>query len=315
LAQYEIGSSGQTNRDYIYVGDRLVAEYRPLESKYYYYTPDQINSVRMITNNTGTVVYSATYDPYGGIEKTWVSSYSPKLKFSGKERDSESGMDYFAARYYNRTQYRFNSPDPVIAREDPISNPQLWNLYAYCRNSPINHLDLSGRYGIDVHYYMTYYLAKQAGFSPSEAAVIARANQSVDRSPATSPMRFWRKGFSESLGSWHFAQEEKVNQLIVEAYKSGDLHELGRALHVLQDSLYAHLGYKVPFGHVWDTLTGKNPDLTYRDVEKALRMAQHTLDILIGFRGTEGKRINEEFLRSYFQTRNKEDKIKMINQQ
>jgi hypothetical protein len=91
------------------VGDRVVAEYRPLESKYYYYTPDQINSVRMITNNTGTVVYSATYDPYGGIEKTWVSSYSPKLKFSGKERDSESGMDYFGARYFAGRQYRFIS--------------------------------------------------------------------------------------------------------------------------------------------------------------------------------------------------------------
>ncbi len=71
------------------IGSRLFAEYRPQENKLYYYLSDQISSTRMITDGTGTVVYSAAHDPYGGIQKTWVSTYDPALKFSGKERDAE----------------------------------------------------------------------------------------------------------------------------------------------------------------------------------------------------------------------------------
>jgi RHS repeat-associated protein len=142
LAEYD--TSGAGVRDYIYFGDRLTAEYLPLQGKFYFYTPDQINSVRMVTDTTGTVAYSAAYDPYGGIEKTWAEFYKPQLKFSGKERDYESGLDYFGARYYANGQYRFISVDPIINREGAVSNPQLWNLYAYCGNNPITFLDPDG---------------------------------------------------------------------------------------------------------------------------------------------------------------------------
>ena len=76
----------------------------------------------MITNDSAIVVYSAAYDPYRGIQKTWVNTYDPKLKFSGKERDNDSGLDYFGARYHNHSNYRFISVDPVINREEAISN-------------------------------------------------------------------------------------------------------------------------------------------------------------------------------------------------
>ena len=114
------------------------------ENKLYYYLPDQINSTRIITDQTGTVVYSAAHDPYGGIQKTWVSTYDPALKFSGKERDAESGLDYFGARYFYTGHYRWLSVDPIINREEALANPQLWNLYAYCRNSPITYWDPDG---------------------------------------------------------------------------------------------------------------------------------------------------------------------------
>ena len=68
LAEYNAG--GLCVRDYIYSGNRLIAEFRPQESKYYYYMPDQIESVRMVTNDTGAVSYSMTYDPYGGDPKS-----------------------------------------------------------------------------------------------------------------------------------------------------------------------------------------------------------------------------------------------------
>jgi RHS repeat-associated protein len=115
LSEYDI--YGTCLRDYIYMGSRLIAEYRPQEGKYYYYTSDQINSTRIVTNDSGAVVYAAAHDPFGGIQKTWTSTYDPSLKFSGKERDAESGLDYFGARYYDKAQYRFISVDPATVFE------------------------------------------------------------------------------------------------------------------------------------------------------------------------------------------------------
>jgi len=149
LAEYD--GSGNGLGDYIYSGQRLIAEFRPQENKYYYYTPDQINSVRMIADDSGAVVYSTTYDPYGGIEKAWVSTYDPALKFSGKERDAESGMDYFGARYYTGRLYRYLSADPVVDKNSAIFDPQTWNLYSYVRNNPISVFDPSGKKLIPVN--------------------------------------------------------------------------------------------------------------------------------------------------------------------
>jgi len=123
----------------------LIAEYQPQTNKYYYHTSDQVNSSRIVTDDLGSVVYSATYSPYGGIEKVFTESYNPNPKFSGKEREGYSGWDYFGARYYDHGMYRFTSVDPIINKSEALTNPQLWNLYAYCRNNPITYLDPDGR--------------------------------------------------------------------------------------------------------------------------------------------------------------------------
>jgi len=144
----EYNEAGICTRDYIYMGGKLIAEYRPLEAKYYYYATDQIGSTRIVTDDTGGVVYAAAHDPYGGIQKTWVSAYDPSLKFSGKERDTESGLDYFGARYYDHSLYRFLSVDPVIPAGRAVSKPQRWNLYAYCGNNPVNYVDPDGAFPV-----------------------------------------------------------------------------------------------------------------------------------------------------------------------
>lgn len=135
---------GALLKDYIYMGDRLVAEYDHVGQRFLYYTPDQINSTRVVTDGTGTVVYSAAHDPYGGIQQTWVSAYDPMPKFSGKERDSESGLDYFGARYYDKNRYRFISVDPAVNVNASVRNPQRWHLFAYCMNNPTAFIDPDG---------------------------------------------------------------------------------------------------------------------------------------------------------------------------
>lgn len=61
-----------------------------------------------------------------------------------KERDIETGLDYFLARYYSSTQGRFTSPDEPLAGQD-ASDPQTWNLYSYTSNSPLNRIDEDGQ--------------------------------------------------------------------------------------------------------------------------------------------------------------------------
>jgi RHS repeat-associated protein len=143
MAEYD--HDGNCIRDYIYLGNRLIAEYFPQTDTFYYYMNDQINSTRIVTDDTGTIVHSSAHGPYGEKQKTWINTYDPKLKFSGKEREAYSDLDYFGARYYDHNRYRFISVDPILNREEALYNPQHWNLYAYCRNNPIKYYDPDGR--------------------------------------------------------------------------------------------------------------------------------------------------------------------------
>jgi len=72
------------------------------------------------------------------------------LHFTGKERDTESGNDYFGARYYSSAMGRFLSPD-WSAKAEPVpyaklGNPQSLNLYAYVQNNPLTGVDPDGHY-------------------------------------------------------------------------------------------------------------------------------------------------------------------------
>jgi RHS repeat-associated protein len=69
---------------------------------------------------------------------------SRRSQSTGKERDAESGLDYFGARYYGSGLGRFTSPDEPFNDQDE-KDPQSWNLYAYVRNNPLLYIDPDGR--------------------------------------------------------------------------------------------------------------------------------------------------------------------------
>jgi RHS repeat-associated protein len=72
--------------------------------------------------------------------------------FTGKERDSESGNDYFGARYYASSMGRFLSPDwsagPTAVPYADLQNPQSLNLYEYVGNNPLTRTDPNGHWCI-----------------------------------------------------------------------------------------------------------------------------------------------------------------------
>ena len=75
-----------------------------------YYVGDQIGSERMLLAAGGWPLSSDTYYPYGS--EATSSADANHYKFTGKERDTESGNDYFGARYYSSNMGRFMTPDP-----------------------------------------------------------------------------------------------------------------------------------------------------------------------------------------------------------
>jgi RHS repeat-associated protein len=85
------------------------------------------------------------------LTTTANSSCAYSHRYSGKERDSETGNDNFGARYYGSTMGRFLSPD-WSAKEDPVpyarlDNPQSLNLYVYVLDNPTTSLDIDGHAG------------------------------------------------------------------------------------------------------------------------------------------------------------------------
>ena len=77
-----------------------------------------------------------------------VANSTSSQQFTGKERDAESGLDYFGARYYGSALGRFTSPDwstkPQPIPYAKLENPQSLNLYAYVFNNPLAHRDADG---------------------------------------------------------------------------------------------------------------------------------------------------------------------------
>jgi len=65
-------------------------------------------------------------------------------RYTGKERDTESGLDYFGARYYASTMGRFMGPDPSGLVFASFANPQSLNLYSYAQNNPLIYTDPTG---------------------------------------------------------------------------------------------------------------------------------------------------------------------------
>jgi len=106
-----------------------------------HYGLDALGNVRWLYSYNGAWDVSDYY-PFGG-ERIWQSNSTNTRKFTGKERDTESGLDNFGARYFTSTFGRFMSPDePLLDQE--ARDPQSWNLYGYVRNNPLNNTDPTG---------------------------------------------------------------------------------------------------------------------------------------------------------------------------
>ena len=111
----------------------------------HFYLDDPLGTRRVQTDYAGVVEKDCASLPYGDGES--CAPTPTEHLFTGKERDSESGNDYFGARYYTSSIGRMMSPDSGVDQHP--EDPQSWNLYSYVRNNPLNSVDPSGEFTCD----------------------------------------------------------------------------------------------------------------------------------------------------------------------
>lgn len=136
----KVDGQGKWIQSDVYAGGQLLATYD--SSGTHFNLTDPLGTRRFYVQADLSSYQKCTSLPFGN------NSNCVNPKFTGKERDPESGNDYFLARYYNSMMGRFLSPD-WSAKTEPVpyaklGDPQTLNLYAYVQNNPLAKLDLDG---------------------------------------------------------------------------------------------------------------------------------------------------------------------------
>lgn len=226
-----------------------------------YNTSDSLGSVRLVTDGQGNVLRRYDYIPFGeelprdfnGRSSMYpVASGSfdnQSNKFTGKERDPETGLDHFGARYVSGVQGRFMSPDPSPDGVNPL-DPQSWNLYSYVRNRPMRYIDIGGQWATEIHAQLLT-AALQGYVSSGELQRLVNRQFIMDKNwnaPVNQYMHAMSNGLSKPPQSnaeatakmWDFVSDD-IREAKAGAhgwfgnFTDRSLVFLGDAIHTLQD--------------------------------------------------------------------------------
>jgi RHS repeat-associated protein len=132
----------------VWAGGELLATYDT--NGLHFYFNDALGTRRAQTDSNGVLEQTCFNLPFGdSLDCTQSAEFPTEHHFTGKERDSESGNDYFGARYYASSMGRWTSPDPSGLLLANPANPQALNLYSYVGNNPLRFFDPDGLDGVD----------------------------------------------------------------------------------------------------------------------------------------------------------------------
>jgi RHS repeat-associated protein len=206
IAEYDNGAAPSApSREYVTGPSGLLAMFAGGATTYYH--QDHL-SVRLTTDGTsGSPTYGQVLSQEGSFpfgEQWYESGAANKWSFTSYDRDSESGLDYALARYYNSRTGTFCSADPLAGSP---GDPQSWNRYPYGRNDPIDVTDPSGKSWwssllIDIG------VAVAAYFAPEAISALFPAADDVDAAQA-------------ALASGHVAESSFVPQLVTRGATAG----------------------------------------------------------------------------------------------
>jgi RHS repeat-associated protein len=244
-ALLETDAAGNTPMEFIFFGGKRIAR-RNSGGAVSYFFADHLGTSRVVTNATGGSPEESDFYPFGGERVVTDTLPDQNYKFTGKERDTESGLDYFGARHYAGGLGRFLSPDRGRFQS---WDPQTLNRYSYVTNNPLKYVDPDGNFREAVHRTITIGVLTRLGYAVATSRAIADRNIHVDNccNNAREAFKHSQVG-TRSDGTWQTlaeaqaAQREWVRTNIDDAASaviSGDFAKardgLGAALHAVQD--------------------------------------------------------------------------------
>jgi RHS repeat-associated protein len=260
----EIDADGTIVSQYVYLNDGAKAQ--PIAqvnaSEIFYIHNEHRGAPAAMTDVNKNIVWKASSNTNGFAKVAQAASgVELNLRLPGQYFDAESNLHDNFHRTYNPSTGRYLQADPLGYPDGPDS-------YLYASGDPVNRVDPLGLYDIDVHYYMTFFLARIAGVSAKQSAVIALAAQYVDDNPMTRP----ETELNVTARQWYhfvlsgFGESEDVNTRFLDP-KSAQLDALyepqnykflsacqksqffGEYLHTLADTFSHRDESNAPYGH------------------------------------------------------------------
>ena len=117
------------------------------KNEYYVYNKDTQGSTSTIVNASSEVCAAYYYDDFGTATELLGDKVGNEITYTGAVQDTSTGLYYMNARYYDSETGRFISKDTYRGGQKDAGT---WHLYAYCANNPINYVDPSGHWRINI---------------------------------------------------------------------------------------------------------------------------------------------------------------------
>jgi RHS repeat-associated protein len=157
--------SGNLTDEYVFFDGERVA-HKSTNGVFYYFS-DHLKTASVVTDSLGNIKSESDFYPWGG-ELQFVNNDSNHYKFTGKERDSETQLDYFGARFYSNGLGRFVSADwsatPAPVPYANFGDPQTLNLYGFVGGNPATKADPDGHCNVDGEHHFGWCIFHTLGF-------------------------------------------------------------------------------------------------------------------------------------------------------